>query len=274
MSAALGNLSKLNCARLHDISVLFTCLLVYLFTKNVLSMFTFKQFTIDDSACAMKVGTDGVLLGAWAEADPVNTCRVLDIGTGSGLIALMLAQRLPESRIVGIDIVPEAVEAARRNAAASPFAERLEMVCADVCHYQPENGELFEAIVSNPPNHTEELLPPCAARAAARHTAALSFAALFVHARRLLRQGGTFALIVPAAALKEVKGEAMLGGFSLMRRTFVVTRTGKPPKRELLQFVLGAAPQVAVCDTLPLMPADGSNARSEAYAALTKDFYL
>ena len=90
----------------------------------------------------------------------------------------------------------------------------------------------------------------------------------------MLRQGGTFALIVPAAALKEVKGEAMLGGFSLMRRTSVVTRTGKPPKRELLQFVLGAAPQVAVCDTLPLMPADGSNARSEAYAALTKDFYL
>ena len=127
-------------------------------------MFTFKQFTIDDSACAMKVGTDGVLLGAWAEVDNAATRRVLDIGTGSGLIALMLAQRLPESRIVGIDIVPEAVEAARRNAAASPFAGRIAM--------------------------------------------------------------------------------------------------------------LGAAPQVAVCDTLPLMPADGSNARSEAYAALTKDFYL
>ena len=237
-------------------------------------MFTFKQFTIDDSTCAMKVGTDGVLLGAWAEADPVNKCRVLDIGTGSGLIALMLAQRLPESRIVGIDIVPEAVEAARRNAAASPFAGRIEMVCADVCHYQPENSELFDAIVSNPPYHTEELLPPCAARAAARHTAALSFAALFVHARRLLRQGGTFALIVPAAALKEVKGEAILNGFSLMRRTSVVTRTGKQPKRELLQFVLGAAPQPPHCDTLPLMPAEGSNARSEAYAALTKDFYL
>ena len=114
-------------------------------------MFTFKQFTIDDSACAMKVGTDGVLLGAWAEVDNAATRRVLDIGTGSGLIALMLAQRLPESRIVGIDIVPEAVEAARRNAAASPFAGRIEMVCADVCHYQPENGELFDAIVSNPP---------------------------------------------------------------------------------------------------------------------------
>ena len=154
------------------------------------------------------------------------------------------------------------------------FAETIEMVCPDVCHYQPENGVAFDAIVSNPPYHTEELLPPCAARAAARHTAALSFAALFVHARRLLRQGGTFALIVPAAALKEVKGEAMLGGFSLMRRTSVVTRPGKPPKRELLQFVLDAAPQVAVCDTLPLMPADGSYARSEAYAALTKDFYL
>lgn len=237
-------------------------------------MFTFKQFTIDDSACAMKVGTDGVLLGAWAEADPVNTCRVLDIGTGSGLIALMLAQRLPEASVVGIDVVPEAVEAARRNAAASPFSERLEMVCADVCRYQPENGELFDAVVSNPPYHTEELLPPSAARAAARHTAALSFAALFVHARRLLRQGGVFALIVPAAALKEVNGEAMLNGFSLTRRTSVVTRPGKPPKRELLQFVLGAAPQSPLCDTLPLMPADGSNARSEAYAALTKDFYL
>lgn len=237
-------------------------------------MFSFKQFSIDDSACAMKVGTDGVLLGAWAEADTVNTRSVLDIGTGSGLIALMLAQRLPEASVVGIDVVPEAVEAARRNAAASPFSERLEMVSANVCRYQPENGELFDAVVSNPPYHTEELLPPSAARAAARHTAALSFAALFVHARRLLRQGGVFALIVPAAALKEVNGEAMLNGFSLTRRTSVVTRPGKPPKRELLQFVLGAAPQSPLCDTLPLMPADGSNARSEAYAALTKDFYL
>ena len=121
-------------------------------------MFTFKQFTIDDSACAMKVGTDGVLLGAWAEVDNAATRRVLDIGTGSGLIALMLAQRLPEASVVGIDLVPEAVEAAQRNAAASPFADRLEMVCADVCHYLPENSELFDAIVSNPPYHTEELL--------------------------------------------------------------------------------------------------------------------
>ena len=103
-------------------------------------MFTFKQFTIDDSACAMKVGTDGVLLGAWAEVDNAATRRVLDIGTGSGLIALMLAQRLPEASVVGIDVVPEAVEAAQRNA----MQEILQRVESAEAHAERASKHVWE----------------------------------------------------------------------------------------------------------------------------------
>ena len=93
--------------------------------------FQFRQFVVRQERCAMKVGTDGTLLGAWAQA-PMGPCRVLDIGTGSGLIALMMAQRFPEASVVGIDIDPEAVAQARENAMESPFAARISISETDV----------------------------------------------------------------------------------------------------------------------------------------------
>ena len=111
-------------------------------------MFTFKQFSVDDALTAMKVGTDGVLLGAWAAGGK----RILDIGTGSGLIALMMAQRFPEAEIVGIDIDEDACRQARMNADSSPFGNRITIVHASLQDYvKTIPGASFDSIVSNPP---------------------------------------------------------------------------------------------------------------------------
>ena len=110
--------------------------------------FKFKQFTIWQSDCAMKVGTDGTLLGAWAQASS-GPCRILDIGTGTGLIALMMAQRYPQASVVGVDIDASAVNQAKENVKASPFADRIAIFETDICHFIADQP--FDAIVCNPP---------------------------------------------------------------------------------------------------------------------------
>ena len=110
--------------------------------------FTFKQFVVQQDRCAMKVGTDGTLLGAWAELVKADG-RILDIGTGTGLIAMMMAQRYPEARITAIDIDEMAVLQAVDNVNASPFADRIEVFQADVNAFEPT--EKFNSIVCNPP---------------------------------------------------------------------------------------------------------------------------
>ena len=115
--------------------------------------FQFRQFTVYQGRCAMKVGTDGTLLGAWAHGGPT----VLDIGTGTGLIALMMAQRFPEASVVGVDIDGEAIGQARENVVRSPFAGQIQLVNADIRCFQPS---AFAAIVSNPPDFVDSLECP------------------------------------------------------------------------------------------------------------------
>ena len=134
-------------------------------------MFRFKQFTVCDERSAMKIGTDGVLVGAWADVE--DDWRILDVGTGTGLIALMLAQRNASAKIVGIDISHEAVEEARDNFSRSPWATRLSAIEGDVCGF--EGSEKFDHIVSNPPYFVDSLHSPDALRTMARHTSSLMF---------------------------------------------------------------------------------------------------
>ena len=237
-------------------------------------MFQFKQFLIDDTHCAMKVGTDGVLLGAWASV--AGSRRILDIGCGSGLIALMAAQRAETAQVVAVEIDPEAVADARLNAARSPFSDRVEVVEADVMRFAKDySGQRFDCILSNPPYHQESLLPPSATRATARHTAGggLGFEAL-LEAARLLADADCpetrLALILPAPSLPCFLPLAALYGWHLRRRTHVVTRKGKPAKRVLLEWSLreGALEE----NTLELVGTDGR--RSADYTALCEDFYL
>lgn len=227
--------------------------------------FRFKQFCIHHDRCAMKVGTDGVLLGAWG---CVEGRRILDIGTGTGLIALMAAQRNPEAKVWGVDIDEEAVFQARENIAESPFCSRIECILQDVLAF--ETGELFDAILCNPPFFTEDTLPDDKSRALARNNKNLPFPLLIKRVAELLAWDGVFSLVVPSGLVQEIVGLCLENGLRLVRRCQVHTTAQKPPRRTLLAF----SRQNMKCDeqVLCLMDKDGS--RSPQYQELTKDFYL
>lgn len=234
--------------------------------------FSFRRFYIDDTHCGMKVGTDGVLLGAWADASHAR--RILDLGSGSGLIALMLAQRYPGAQVVGVEIDPEAARDARANVAASPFADRVTIVCEDVLQYALR-GEKFDCIVTNPPFFTETLLCPEARRAQARHTAGggLTWPGL-LHAITQLTDPEAahtcLSVILPAEGATSFTTSAAVHGLHLWRRTEVRTRSHKPCKRVLLEF--GYQSHAPASDTLELMDCEGR--RTAEYAELCREFYL
>lgn len=244
--------------------------------------FTFKQFEIQQDRCAMKVGTDGVLLGAWAEGGQ----RILDIGSGTGLISLMMAQRFPEAQVWGIDIDPDACMQARENVAASPFADRVGIACCALQNLSEEHlvrgsvelmemkegeGNLFDAIVSNPPFFVNGLKNPDTKRAMARHSDSLPFPVLMRGVKRWLSDEGVFSAIVPADVLESFVSEAYCSGLSLVRQCGVKTVERKQPKRYLVAFSKRRAGMMDKCTEI-MTDSDGN--RSEWYAKITEEFYL
>ncbi len=215
----------------------------------------------------MKVGTDGVLLGAWVEAHE-QIQRILDVGTGTGLIALMLAQRIPQAEVWGIDLAP--VDEARANCAASPWADRLHMVHSSVQQFE---AEPFDLIVANPPYFVESLLCPDVGRTTARHTVSLSFEELRDAADRLLAPAGHFALILPIDAAARFE-ELCQGRFTPIRHTTVRTTPRHPAKRLLLEMVrCGDGPSTLRSNEL-LIGTGRHEEYTEDYRRLTGDFYL
>lgn len=220
----------------------------------------------------MKVGTDGVLLGAWARIDP-GMRRMLDIGTGTGLIALMLAQRTqcgPRVEVTGIDVGD--VDEACRNAEASPWGGRLRMERIPVQEFDP--GVRFDLIVSNPPFYVDSLLPPDAGRARVRHATTLPFGELHDAVLRLLAPGGRFALILPPPEAELFLAAAP--GLGVVRRTEVRSTPRRGVRRLLLECMrrseqpAGIGP---VCTGLTV--GTGRHEEyTEEYRALTRDFYL
>lgn len=229
--------------------------------------FRFRQFEVFHDRCAMKVGTDGVLLGAWA--DVCDGTRILDVGCGSGLVALMVAQRAPLASVVGVDIDHEAVEQATENAARSPFAGRVVCEQVDVRQYAP--AFLFDHVVSNPPFFEEDTLPPDKARMSARNAAALPLPQLLSAVSRLLRSGGTFSLILPVSTADRFVTLALAEGWGVARSCTVWTTLRKPPRRRMLTLARGWKGE-AQQETLVLHAPDGG--RSDAYQRLCGDFYL
>jgi tRNA1Val (adenine37-N6)-methyltransferase len=234
--------------------------------------FRFKQFYIEDSKCAMKVGTDGVLLGAWCPLDRYadriqNTeyrpnYKILDVGTGSGLIARMMMQRFPEAEVEGIDIDEAAVEQARENGVQA-FVSSLQ-------EWKKEGG--YDLIVSNPPYFQNSLKNPDKGRELARHTDSLSYEELIDHSARLLREGGQLALILPADKEAEMRQIAAGKNLFLTHVTRVYSKESKPARRVLLAFRYQISDISRTEDTLVLE--DEKGGRSTAYQELTKDFYL
>ena len=227
--------------------------------------FRFKQFEIEQDRCAMKVGTDGVLLGAWAQGGR----RILDIGSGTGLISLMMAQRFPEAEVVGIDMDADACGQARENVMASPFRDRVEIVC---CRLQDFGGAgVFDAIVSNPPFFVDSLKNPDSKRTMARHTDSLPFRDLFAGVKRLLSDDGIFSAIVPVEVVEQFVAESCILGFYLIRKCGVRTVERKQPKRFMLSF---AKHRILPYEEHVETMMDSQGNRSEWYRKITEEFYL
>ena len=230
-----------------------------------MSGFRFKQFAVEQDDVAMKVGTDGVLLGAWADCSSAK--RILDIGTGTGVIALMLAQRNTEAKIYAVEIDETATQRARSNFDMSPWAERLDVECCAVQAFN--HAEKFDLIISNPPYFVDSLLPPDAKRSTARHTHDLTFEELDKAVERLLAENGRFALILPTAEFEKYLSITHL---HLVRRCDMHPTTGAAVKRVMAEFSKHA--QAEILHENITIEKEKRGDYTEEYRTLTKDFYL
>lgn len=228
--------------------------------------FTFKQFTVNHDKCAMKVGTDGVLLGAWAPV--ANAKQILDVGTGTGLIALQLAQRNQLATVTAIEIDPSAAVQAKENVQGSPWADRIKVVCSDFREFQSEVK--FDLIVSNPPYFIDALKCPDEQRNIARHTGGLNYELLFRHAAHLLGEEGLVSVIIPVEAEKAVVDAAWNNRLFPLNRLRVITKPGKNCRRVLFTFSF----QNKECIEESLCIEVERNNYTPEYIALTKEFYL
>lgn len=230
--------------------------------------FTFKQFHIDHSRCAMKVGTDGTLLGAWATL-PANA-RILDIGTGTGLIAIMAAQRTSEAKITAIDIDEDCVLQAQENVAASPWPDRIEVIHSALQEF--DASEKFDVIISNPPYFIDSQLSPDAARCTARHTTTLPFNELVTGVRRLLADGGHFSLILPPAEMERFRSAAR-GVMFVVRECHVWSTPTSGVRRIMAEFQAEPPTEFTAAEKI-IIEEKGRHEYSEEYRTLTRDFYL
>lgn len=231
------------------------------------SYFEFKQFIIRHDKCAMKVGTDGVLLGAWAD---IRSCtKILDVGTGSGLISLMLAQR-SAAEIDAIDIDADACLQATENTEASPFGERIRVHHIPFSDYAETCNFKYDLIVSNPPYFIDSLKCPDQKRSQARHTDTLLLADLIKGSKQLLASNGRLALILPFEQLDTLQNIALSYGVYPCRRTDVIPQPEAAPKRLLIE--LSALKTDFTPDSLIIEEA--RHQYTEGYKTLTRDFYL
>ena len=195
--------------------------------------FHFKQFTISQHGSTHKVGTDGVLLGAWV--DVTNKKNILDIGTGSGVIALMLAQRTSsEALIDAVEIQPEDAQQARENVQRSPWAERIRVHQTSIQEFQ--SHQKFDLIVSNPPFFVNSWLPPTEKRATVRHTQNLNFDELLQAVLKFISADGVFAIVLPFTEALQFIKKAESNHLYNVRRCEFSSRPHKPVERLLLEF--------------------------------------
>lgn len=230
--------------------------------------FQFKQFTVHHDKCAMKVGTDGVLLGAWADVSKAE--RILDVGSGSGLIALMLVQR-STADIHAIDIDKGAFAQSTENFERSSWATRLNAHHISFHDYAIKSNEVYDLIVSNPPYFKSETIPPKQQRALARHSLELDMEQLLSNSIKLLSANGRLCLILPSEQLDQLKELAKTNGLFLSRLTHVHPKPGKPPKRILVQL---EKEESGLNEDVLVIEADARHEYSMEFKELLKDFYL
>jgi tRNA1Val (adenine37-N6)-methyltransferase len=230
--------------------------------------FRFKQFQILDDKCAMKVGVDAVMLGAWADVSDAKS--ILDIGTGSGLIALMLAQR-SEAKVHAIEIDQDAIEQACENAKRSPWSDCLKVEHISVQDFASSGDLRFDLLVCNPPYFNNSLLSPAPGRNQARHTGDLSYTDLADSFKKLTAPGGKCCVILPVPEGSLFESLMKIKGFTISRRLLIYPKPGKPANRILMQFELGSI-RLAKEESMYIRSLE--NTYTDAYKELTKEYYL
>ncbi len=231
--------------------------------------FRFKQFTIRHDKCGMKVGTDGVLLGAWAGTEACS--RILDIGTGTGLIALMLAQRC-KAVIDAIDIDADACLQAQENAESSPFAGRINILHSSLADFAQAGTNRYDLIVSNPPYFVDSLRCPDRQRNTARHTDTLTLEDLLQDSRKLLAPQGRVALILPYDQKERLADCIRAQHLFLSKEVSVIPVAGAQPKRLLAELSTDTSASPTFSSRLTIEMA--RHQYTDEYIDLTKDFYL
>lgn len=231
--------------------------------------FAFKQFTIHQDRCAMKVGTDAVLLGAWIV--PNGSKTILDIGTGTGVIAMMLAQKT-EAHIDAIDIDVDAVNQAAQNISESKFADKIHVSRNSFQDYVKSTGKTFNLIVSNPPYFEQCLKSSDEQRSQARHAYSLPFEELIDGVSKILDPKGKFCLILPKPEAERFRLLAEKKGLYLSKLLRVKSRADKDTdKRHLMQFEF--IPTEFSEKTLVIEKGERHD-YTEEYKEFTKDYYV
>lgn len=228
--------------------------------------FRFKQFVVWHDKCAMKVGTDGVLLGSWVNVFHVRT--ILDVGTGSGLVALMMAQRNSNVRITAIEIDPDAAMQAKENVKSSQWKEIISVICIDYKRFVSDVK--FDLIVSNPPYFKDSLKSPDKQRTLARHTNKLTYDVLIAKSVTLLAPNGALTLIIPTEVLQEIETIANRYGLYIVHQVNVHPIPLSESKRTLLTFRF----YKSNCLIEDLTIETSRHIYTPEFIELTKEYYL
>ena len=232
-------------------------------------MFQFKQFTVQQDRCAMKIGTDGVLLGAWCPIEN-NPFSVLDIGAGTGILSLMLAQRTNAEQIDAIEIDEDAYEQCFENFENSPWKDRLFCFHAGLDEFVDEPEDEYDLIISNPPFYAEDYKSNDEQRDLARFQDALPFEELVEAADLLLSENGIFGVILPFS--EEEKFIALAKNVDLF--PFKITRVKGTPTTEIKRSLLAFSRTIKEIVMNELVIETSRHQYTEDYISLTKDFYL
>ena len=231
--------------------------------------FRFKKFTIHQDRCAMKVGTDGVILGAWVNVRGMHSA--LDIGTGTGLLALMLAQRQKKLKVTALEIDPAATLQALENVAESPFSSQVQVIHSDFRTFQSEDSVKFDILICNPPYFSASLQPAQTERAIARHSETLEISDIFKRAEELLNANGEINVVVPASREEEVVKSAAVMGLHVTRILRVIPVPGKEAARTCLCF---SWEKLMLKEESLVIEEGPRHMYTKEYRELTKDFYL
>jgi tRNA1Val (adenine37-N6)-methyltransferase len=231
-------------------------------------VFRFKQFSIKHDRCAMKVGTDGVLLGALTDVHHASS--ILDIGTGSGVIAIMLAQRCG-AKIEGIEVDEASAVQARQNAASSPWHERITIKHKSFQEYFPNNHKRFDVVVCNPPFFPAHLKSPDHSRNVVRHDVSLNYPELITGVRQVMKPSGKWWLILPFTETARFLTIAKDEGFYLIHEHIIFPKAGKRPHRKIISLIT-ENPGPSARSILTIRSTD--NNYTEEYKKLTRPYYI